>query len=203
MYSGKTVAANHLVNLLNYQKFSFARSLKEMAANHYNNGNPISKSESYPVYLKETEEWVSMNGRDILAKLGEAIKNGFDYSWFYVEESNFVQRWFSNYEAKKTPTNKYTPINGFVMDDNRFAEEYLYFRDTFNLTLIYVESPEDERIRRAVIRDGVTPTQSQLNSNTERLSWAKQYADIHIVNEYKNEADFFVELEKKILASNA
>jgi len=204
MYSGKTIAAEYICELLGYKKFSFARSLKHMASRHYNNGEMLSKAATYPVYIKDTKSWVQMNGRDIFAKLGEAIKNGFDYSWFYVEESIFVKEFFK--EQKEYFSHRGSlgcRYDGFVMDDNRFEEEYLYFRDQFNVKLIYIETNEEERIRRAIIRDGIIPTQDQLNSNTEKLAWASKYADIRIVNEYTNEKDFFGGLEPKIYELDA
>ena len=200
MYSGKSIAADFLENILLYKTFSFARSLKEMAADHYNAGKPISKSGAYPVYLKDTKLWVQMNGRDILIKLGEAIKNNFDYSWFYVEEASHIQDFFVSKLEADQPSDD---IRGFIMDDNRFEEEYLYFRDKFNIKLVYIETNEKERIRRAVIRDGVTPSQGQLHSNTEKLSWAARYADIRIVNEFAGEKLFLLALQEKLLRLNA
>lgn len=202
MYSGKSVAADYLVTSLNYKKFSFARSLKEMAGNHYNEGKPISKAESYPVYIKETSEWIMMNGRDILAKLGEAIKHGFDYSWFYVEEANFISDFFQEQTDRGSKVEKNGfQYKGFVMDDNRFEEEYLYFKDKFNVKLVYVESTEETQVCRAQVRDGIIPTQDQLNSSTEQLVWAEKYADIRIVNEYSDERLFFLDLWLKVKKS--
>ena len=169
MYSGKTLSADIIMDLIGAKKYSMARALKQMAADQYNDGVYLSKAESYPVYNKKTANWEMKNGRDILVQLGEAIKHGVDYSWFYVAEANHV---------KKTLEQD----NIFVIDDNRFEEEYTYFKDQFDVTLIYMEAEEAVRKCRALKRDNIIPTDSQLNSPTEQVAWAENYYDYKIIN---------------------
>lgn len=166
MYTGKTALADHLVGQ-GYTKFSMAKSLKQLAGNHYNKGEYILKSEYYPVYDKALGKWIEKQGRTLLQELSEAIKV-IDYSWFYAETAIEVAA--SNKEY-------------FVIDDCRFREEYDYFKDTFDeIKLIYLTADVETQLDRAIRRDGVTPTDMQLNAVSEKCDWARDVADYRVYN---------------------
>ena len=190
MYSGKTTLQQRLLKNGIYRPLSLATSLKKMAADHYNGGNTLSKAEFYPIYNKKTLAWEEKSGRDVLVGLGENIKN-FDYSWFYVETALELKNRILSGDF-------FVGHNKFVIDDNRFEEEYLYFKERFDILLVYLKVPEEVQRSRALSRDGILLRPEQIGSSAEQVDWAEKYADIILINNNDDVEEFLADAEKEI-----
>jgi len=149
MYAGKTTLAEHLVASHGYSRVAMAGPLKLLATLAY--GEVIEKNKEYPTIDKDTGDLVIKTGRTILQQIGQSLK---------VVDRDIWLKIFINDTDQMTNA-------PYVVDDVRFGFEADYLRRA-GWTIVKVETPEEERIRRAERLTGVVPTEAELRHESER-----------------------------------
>ena len=180
MCSGKTAYVDDFIRT--YPKairLTFAEELKRICASRY--GNPdgydfgIKKQEWYEIYNRLEDKMVTIQGRSLLQQFGEKVKE-FDHAFFY------------GWETKKIIDA--IPFRGmncvYVCEDLRLPEEYFWFKDRFDVKLIYLDAKEEVRDARSLARDGYLPTPEQKSHVSEQVEWAVEWSDMFIDNSENN-----------------
>ncbi len=169
MYSGKTTIAD-MLHQFGFKKFSFASSLKDIAKNTYSlDGSCINKASNYTIYDKNSNSNIQVSGRKLLQGLSEAIKS-FDYSFFYRTAFTDVTKSGESF---------------VVFDDCRFEEEYTYILENIGkdcIMLLKVSARQEDRMNRAMERDGKVPTIEEQSAPSEVFDWVSKYEHVTIEN---------------------
>jgi dephospho-CoA kinase len=149
MYAGKTTLAENLVASHGYSRVAMAGPLKLIAQLAY--GGVVEKDKEYPTIDRATGDLVIKSGRTILQQIGQSLKEVDRDIWLKIFINDTTQ-------MGKEP---------YVCDDVRFQFEADYLKDQ-GWKIVKIETPEEERIRRAVRLTGVIPTEAELNHESER-----------------------------------
>lgn len=171
--AGKTTLSEGLVQQ-GYIRVSFARYLKEIAANVYNGGRPIEKQQTFKVTGLDGYER-EITGRRLLQEFGQSVKD--------MDRDFWVRAMLNDIEHGEHSGGP------FVTDDCRFPYEADALRKV-GFTIIKLEVPVDTRIRRYFDLYGVYPTPAELVHPSEI-----ELVDIHYDYEIDGEKD-----PKEILA---
>lgn len=148
MYSGKTTLAMKLVDNHGYTRVAMAGPLKKLAAYAY--GEVVEKDKEYETIDRETGDAVFKTGRQIMQGIGQSLK--------YVDRNIWLKIFANDTEAMGSEP--------YVVDDVRFQFEADYLRSRGWL-IVMVETPDEERIRRAVALTGRAPSSSELTHESE------------------------------------
>lgn len=148
MYAGKTTLANELVAGYGYTRVAMAGPLKLLASMAY--GEFVEKDKEYPTIDRKSGDLVIKTGRSILQQIGQSLKDVDRDIWLKIFIADTKQ-------MEKEP---------YVVDDVRFQFEADYLRDQGWL-IVRVETPEQERIQRAVKLTGKAPTKEELSHESE------------------------------------
>lgn len=149
MYAGKTTLAEYLVEHHGYLRRAMAGPLKALGEFAY--GEPVQKDKEYLVTDMWTGLAIEKTGREILQGIGQALK---------VVDRDIWLKCFINDTA---PLMLEKPL---TVDDVRFAFEANYLRSN-GWTIVKVDTPDEERIRRAFKLTGKEPTQKELTHESE------------------------------------
>ena len=148
MYAGKTTVAEALLPF-GYKRVLMAGPLKALGRIAY--GEDIQKDKVYETTDLETGQAVGKSGRQILQGIGQSIK---------VVDRDIWLKIFIN-DTKDMGFEKY------VVDDVRFGFEADYLR-TQGWAIVFIDTPEETRIDRAVALTGKAPTREELDHESER-----------------------------------
>lgn len=147
--AGKSTLSAQFIHLYGYTRGSFAERLKQVASDVYNGGRPIEKDGQYEVVDLTTGQPQILSGREVLQRLGQAVKSMDRLFWV---------RWFAR-DAEQM----FGPI---VLDDLRFPYEADYLRE-HGWLIVKVETPERVRMERYRDLYGRYPTASEMSHESE------------------------------------
>ena len=163
MSAGKTTLADYLVENHGYTRVSFASRLKRIAAEVYNDGKPIAKSDWYEglVQINHRDERVpvQLSGRQLLQELGQAVKT--------LDERFWVRALLADIDAGVYGDGPY------VTDDCRFDFEADTLRER-GFVVLKLATPEEVRMARYASVYGRLPTPEELAHPSET-----EVANIH------------------------
>lgn len=144
--AGKTTLSEGLVQQ-GYTRVSFARYLKEICSNVYNNNHAIEKSQEFAVTGLDGYER-TISGRRMLQEFGQSVKS---------MDRNF---WVNSLLTDMHSGVVYGP-GPYVTDDCRFTYEADALRKE-GFLIVKLETPIDTRIKRYYETYGVYPTAAEL-----------------------------------------
>jgi hypothetical protein len=149
MYAGKTTIASWLIGWVGYDQIvRNADRLKRLAADVHNDGVLLEKGGFYEVIDPDTGNPKFLSGREILQRLGSAVK---------TYDRSFWLRWFNADVAGRS---------SLVCDDGRYPFELSNAKEQGWLA-VRVETPFEERMARAYKDIGRHPAEEQLAHDSE------------------------------------